>query len=132
LLEKEGVIAMEQGQGESGEGQQFNVEVQSNIDFFADQVSVSHNPLRFVIDFTRTSPRIDGHASSGPRLVMSHNVVLLDPYLALEFIKVLKENVSKYEKKHGKITKPAPLMKLEEEAKKTGKTSKERKQEYFG
>ena len=112
------------------EGQQINVEVQNGTEFFADQVSVSHNPLRFVIDFTRTAPRIDGNASQQPRLVMSHNVILLDPYLALEFINVLKENIARYEKRHGKITKPAALKKLEDEARKAGK--KEARQEYFG
>lgn len=115
---------------EQPEGQQINVEVQNGTEFFADQVSVSHNPLRFVIDFTRTAPRIDGSATQQPRMVMSHNVILMDPYLALEFINVLKENISRYEKRHGKITKPAPLRKLEEEAKKMGR--KEARQEYFG
>ncbi len=117
---------MEQTDGQ----QQVNVEVQNGTEFFADQVSVSHNPLRFVIDFTRTAPRIDGNTSQQPRLIMSHSVILLDPYLALEFINVLKENIARYEKRHGKITKPAALLKLEKEAGKAGK--KEAKQEYFG
>ena len=112
------------------EHQQINVEVQNGQDFYADQVSVSHNPLKFILDFTRTTPRIDGNATSQPRLVMSHSVLLLDPYLAAEFIEVMKDNIAKYEKRYGKITKPGPLKKVEEEAKKTGK--KEVRQEYFG
>ena len=117
---------------EQPEGQpQINVEVQNGTEFFADQVSVSHNPLRFVIDFTRTAPRIDGNATQQPRLVMSHNVLLVDPYLAVEFINVLKDNVSRYEKRYGKITRPAPLKKLDEEAKKVGRADAKR-QEYFG
>ena len=115
---------------EQPEGQQINVEVQNGTEFFADQVSVSHNPLRFVVDFTRTAPRIDGNATQSPRLVMSHNVLLVDPYLAVEFFNVLRDNIAKYEKRYGKITKPAPLKKLDEEMKKTGK--REAKQEYFG
>ena len=109
---------------------QVNIEVQNGTEFFADQVSVSHNPLRFVIDYTRTAPRIDGNATSQPRLVMSHNVILIDPYLAVEFVNVMKDNIAKYEKRHGKITRPAPLKKLDEEMKKDGK--KEARQEYFG
>ncbi|HIG98537.1 TPA: DUF3467 domain-containing protein [Candidatus Woesearchaeota archaeon] len=112
------------------ENPQFNVEVQNGVDFFADQVSVSHNPLRFVIDFTRTAPRIDGSATSQPRLVMSHNVVLVDPYLAVEFINVLKDNIAKYEKRYGKINRPASLRKIDEESKRSGKG--EQRQEYFG
>jgi hypothetical protein len=126
LIEKVEGGNMEQS---SGEGQQFNVEVQNGTEFFADQVSVSHNPLRFVIDFTRTAPRIDGNTQSQPRLVMTHNVLLLDPYLVIEFMDVLKDNIAKYEKRYGKIARPAALKKIEEESKK-GK--KELRQEYFG
>ncbi|HLD97553.1 MAG TPA: hypothetical protein VI934_04370, partial [Candidatus Nanoarchaeia archaeon] len=72
----------------------------------------------------------DGSSGGQPRLVMSHNVILLDPYLALEFISVLKDNVAKFEKRYGKITRPAALKKLDEEAKKAGKIDP--KQEYFG
>ena len=120
---------MEQPEGPDGQ-QQINVEVQNGTDFFADQVSVSHNPLRFIVDFTRTTPRIDGNATSQARLVMSHNVVVIDPYLAVEFVNVLKDNIAKYEKRHGKITRPAALKKLDEEMRKSGK--KEARQEYFG
>ena len=108
---------------------QINIEVQNGTEFFADQVSVSHNPLRFVIDFTHTVPRIEGGAQQ-PRLILSHNVVLMDPYLAIDFISVLKDNIEKYEKTHGKITRPAALKKIEEQAKKMGKG--EARQEYFG
>lgn len=110
-------------------GQQVNVEVQNGTEFFADQVSVSHNPLRFVIDYTRTAPRIDGSNTSQPRLVMSHNVILMDPYLAVEFMNVLKDNIAKFEKRYGKITRPAALKKIEEESR---KGRKEARQEYFG
>ena len=111
--------------------QQINIEVQNGQDFFADQVSVSHNPLRFILDFTRTTPRIDGNATSQPRLVMSHNLVMIDPYLAVEFINVLKDNIAKFEKRHGKIARPGALKKLDEEARKAGKVDA-KKQEYFG
>jgi len=116
---------MDQPEGQS----QVNIEVQNGTEFFADQVSVSHNPLRFVIDYTRTAPRIDGNSTSNPRLIMSHNVILIDPYLAIDFMNVLKENIERYEKRYGKITRPAPLKKAEDEAK---KSKKEARQEYFG
>ncbi len=111
---------------------QINVEVQNGQDFYADQVSVSHNPLKFILDFTRTTPRIDGNATSQPRLVMSHNVLLIDPYLLIEFVDVMKDNIAKYEKRYGKITKPAPLKRVDEEMKKAGKKDTISRQEYFG
>src|SRR3990167_7884043 len=93
------------------------VDVNPGQDFFAEQVSVSHSPLRFVMDFVRTTPRIEG-PSQGTRLLSSHSVVLVDPYLAKEFLNVLTDNISKFEKKFGKIEKPESLKKFEKEAEK--------------
>ena len=98
-------------------------------DFLAEQVSVSHSPLRFVVDFVRTAPRIDG-ASQTSRMLISHDVIMMDPYLAKEFMSVLKDNIEKYEKKFGKIEKPAALLKFEKEA--HNHTHEKEKQNYFG
>ncbi|MAG15897.1 hypothetical protein CMO88_02450 [Candidatus Woesearchaeota archaeon] len=104
-------------------------DVSPGQDFFAEQVSVSHSPVRFVVDFLRSTPRIDGSTQS-TRLFMSHSIVMLDPYLAKEFLSVLADNIGKYEKKFGKIEKPTALKKFEKEAHKEGKKTK--KQDYFG
>ena len=111
------------------EQQQFAEEVEFGTDFFAEQVSVSHSPIRFVIDFVRNSPRIDA-ATQSTKLITSHSVLLLDPFLAKEFLSVLTDNVSKYEKRFGKIEKPEALKKFEAETKKEGKQPV--KQDYFG
>ncbi len=108
---------------------EMGVEVDFGRDFFAEQVSVSHSPIRFVIDFVRSTPRIDGSAQN-TKIFTSHSVVMIDPYLAKEFLSVLSENVGKYEKKFGKIEKPAPLQKFEADAGKQGKAPV--KQDYFG
>src|SRR3989338_9944856 len=97
----------------------FEGEVDVGRDFLAEQVSVSHSPIRFVIDFVRNSPRID-HSGQSTKLLTSHSVVMLDPYLAREFLSVLTDNIGKYEKKFGKIEKPAALKKFEEEMGKHG------------
>lgn len=106
-----------------------NADVELGRDFFAEQVSISHSPIRFVIDFVRNSPRIDPSGQS-TKLLTSHDVVLLDPYLAREFLSVLQDNIGKYEKKFGKIEKPAALKQFEAEAGKHG--HKIDKQDYFG
>jgi hypothetical protein len=98
-------------------------------DFFAEQVSVSHSPIRFVVDFVRNTPRIDA-ASQSTKLLTSHSVIMIDPYLAKEFLSVLTDNIGKYEKKFGKIEKPEALKKFEKEAQKHG--NKPKKQDYFG
>jgi hypothetical protein len=113
---------------ESSQGQ-MNVEINPGTDFLAEQVSVSHSPVRFVVDFVKSTPRIDP-LSQTTRLISSHDVVMMDPYLAKEFMSVLSDNIGKYEKRFGKIEKPSALLKFEKEAQKTGK--KAVKQDYFG
>ncbi|MBI2664297.1 DUF3467 domain-containing protein [Candidatus Woesearchaeota archaeon] len=105
------------------------IDVNVGQEFFAEQVSVSHSPIRFVVDFVKNTPRIEASTHS-TRLFTSHSVVLLDPYLAKEFLSVLTDNIGKYEQKFGKIEKPAALLKFEKEAHKHGK--KPERQDYFG
>jgi len=106
-----------------------NVDVIPGQDFFAEQVSVSHSPLRFVMDFVRNTPRIDASTQS-TKLLTSHSIIMVDPYLAKEFLSVLNDNISKYEKKFGEIKKPEALQKFEKEAHKHGRMPA--KQDYFG
>ena len=108
---------------------QVNAEVNLGQDFFAEQVSVSHSPVRFVIDFVRNTPRIDA-ATQTTRLLTSHSIIMIDPYLAKEFVSVLSDNISRYEKKFGAIQKPSALQKFEKNAHRHGK--KPLKQDYFG
>ncbi|MBI2133461.1 DUF3467 domain-containing protein [Candidatus Woesearchaeota archaeon] len=108
--------------------QNVRVDVVNGNDFFADEVSVSHSPMRFVIDFKSMTPRMD-LPGNPPRMVVKHNVILLDPYFAKDVLNVLKDNISKYEKKFGEIKMPENLAKHEVSA---GKKSKAAKQDYFG
>lgn len=101
----------------------------SGPEFSADEVAISHSPLRFVVDFKSITPRMDMHGQQ-PRHVVKHNIVRMDPYLAKDFFDVLKKNLEKYEKQYGKVSKPKALQKAEEEAKKKGKPAL--KQDYFG
>ncbi len=72
--------------------------------FFSDGVTVSHNPNKFVIDFTQTIPRFD---SIGPTrkqsLTIKHKTIIIDPIVAKDFLNVLRDNLKKYEKNIGKI-----------------------------
>jgi hypothetical protein len=109
--------------------QSLNVDLELGKDFLAEQVSVSHSPVRFVIDFIRNTPRIEPNSGT-TRLQSSHSVVMMDPYLLKEFVSVLRDNIEKYEKRFGTIEKPASLLKFEAEARKEGK--KPARQDYFG
>jgi len=109
--------------------EQIPIEMVSGPEFLAEQVSVSHSPIRLVMDFVKTTPRIDITTQS-TKLMQNHSVILLDPYLAKEFLSVLSDNIGKYEKRFGKIEKPAAMLKFEKEAAKHGHTTT--RQNYFG
>ncbi len=113
------------------EHQEIRVDVVNGEEFLAEEVSVSHSPVRFVVDFKGISPRMD-IASQPPRMIIRHNVVLLDPHFVKDLLQVLKDNIAKYEKKFGEIKKPEALEKHEAEIRKKGRSPKPAKQDYFG
>jgi len=105
--------------------------VKDNSSFNAEEVSVIHNPLRIVLDFKSVTPRVD--VSGQPmRMTMEHNVVVLEPYLAKNLLRVLEDNIKNYEKRFGKIDEPKAMEKAKKLAKADGKKAKEVKQDYFG
>jgi hypothetical protein len=99
-------------------------------EFLAEEVAVSHSPVRFVIDFKSMSPRID-IPGQPIRHILKHKIIKLDPFIAKDLLDVFRQNIEKYEKQYGKIEKPKALAKAEEEAKKQGKAP-HLKQDYFG
>lgn len=105
------------------------IDVENGIEFTADEASVSHSPVKFMIDFRSVTPRIET-GSKEPRMVMRHNVVRVDPYFAKELLSVLKDNIEKFEKKFGTIEKPKALEQAEKN--KHDHSKKEVKQDYFG
>ena len=89
-----------------------------------------HRPNKFFFDFSSTTPRIEKGGLF--RLMSKHNVAVVDPYLAKELVKVLKENIEKYEDKFGEISKPKEFEKIEQEAKEKGDEPKVTPENYFG
>ncbi len=79
--------------------------------FFADEISITNNPLKIIIDFKNTAPRIDVRAEQGLPVVLEHNAVMMDPFLCKTFHKILGEHLKVYEKQFGKITEPSQLKK---------------------
>jgi len=100
----------------------------SEKEFSVDEVMVTHGPLKIFIDFKNTVPLMD---MGKQRLSIRHQVCILDPFLAKDFLRVLKENLEKYEKQFGEIKKPESLVRLEKELKKQGNQTL-KKQSYFG
>jgi hypothetical protein len=94
----------------------------NNIDhnpFFSNTQTIAHQPDKVILDFKNIHPQFT--PDNKPIQVVNHRVVILDPHTAKEFMKILRENMERYEKKFGKIKKPASMAKAEKEAKKQSK-----------
>ena len=75
--------------------------------FFSDNVTVSHNPSKFIVDFSQTIPSFDNVGGNMQQsFVIKHKAIMLDPQFAKIFMDLLQKNIKKYEKKFGKITLP--------------------------
>ncbi len=87
----------------------------SNPAFFSDNVTISHNQTKFIIDFSQTMPSFDNIGGNMQQsFVIKHNSVMVDPQFAKVFSDILQKNVKKYEKKFGKIKVPKNAEKQEE------------------
>lgn len=75
--------------------------------FFSDAVTVVFGNGRFVLDFKKTAPRIDQVGDDqNQTLVTEHNPVLLQPKAVKMMMKILENNVERYEDKFGEIELP--------------------------
>lgn len=114
------------------EQKQVKFEVNNGHTFYSDEISVIHNPLKFFLDFKKTSPRVDVRNNQFQPLVVEHNVVMLDPYNAKQLLGILKQNIENYEKTFGEIQQPEQLSKAKEKQEQTATTTKEIHPSYFG
>jgi hypothetical protein len=72
--------------------------------FFTDNVTVSHAPNKFVIDFSQTTPRFDSFDDKQQQtFVIKHKTIVIDPQFAKIFSDILQQNVERFEKTYGKI-----------------------------
>ncbi|NOZ80455.1 MAG: DUF3467 domain-containing protein [DPANN group archaeon] len=114
--------------------QEVRLNISDGDPFHADEISVIHNPLKFIFDFKSVTPRLD-MPGQPMRVSMKHDVITADPFMAKDFLNALKKNIDDYEKKFGTIEKPRPLVKaqkLKKQRKTAKKTTKSPVQDYFG
>lgn len=79
----------------------------SEYAFFTDNVTVLHNPNKFIIDFSQTIPSFDNLGGKVQQtFIIKHKAVMLDPPFAKILLDTLQQNIKKYEKKFGKIKLP--------------------------
>ena len=97
-------------------------EIQGVQDFdktpmLSNHQTVSHTPDKFVIDFKNVYSQF-APDNNPPAIIINHKVVLLDPFVAKEFLNVLAENIRKFEEKFGKIKLPDSVQKARKEMQK--------------
>jgi hypothetical protein len=100
--------------------------------FFTDNVTISHGPNKFVMDFSQTTPRFDNIGGGMQQtLFVRHNAIMMDPGMAKVFLQTLQNNVKNYEQKFGKISVPKKKKAKKAVKKSTGK-SIESSSRYIG
>ena len=95
-------------------------------EFFADDLTVSHTPLRFILDFKSLTPRINTPKESR-HMILKHSVIKVEPFIARALLEVLTSNLERYEKEYGKIKKPKALEIAERNTKKNNKINNDNK-----
>lgn len=112
------------------EEKRISFQIDDGDTFFADEVSITNNPIKFILDFKNSAPRIDVRADQGSiPIKVAHNTVVMDSWLAKRFHELLGEHIDKYEKEFGKVKVPKQV----EQAKKQGHVSSTpTKPGYFG
>lgn len=90
------------------EKDKFNVAIDhGEAVFFSDNVTVSHNQNKFIIDFSQTTPRFDNIAGNMQQsLIIKHKTIMVEPQFAKIIMDLLDKNLKKYENAFGKIDLP--------------------------
>ncbi len=118
------------------EKKKINMSIIEGDSFFSHETSINFSPTQFIFDFRNITPRIDPRSPEAT-LVLKHNVVMLEPYHAKQFLSLLSNVIKKYESDFGKIDRPESLKKLQKKIKnqKSAEDPAEKQfksQSYFG
>lgn len=90
-----------------------NLNIVDGDEFFAQEASVSYNPTLFNLDFRRITSRIDMRSNDSNVLVLRHNVVILEPYVAKKLVEIMQKSIERYEQEFGAIVIPEQIKQLE-------------------
>ena len=117
------------------EKQKINMSIMDGDAFFSHETSINFSPTQFIFDFRCVTPRIDARSPTAT-IALKHNVVMMEPYHAKQFLNIMSKVVKKYESEFGKIEKPDSLKKFEKKKNKRIKKAEESKTvkspNYFG
>ena len=88
---------------------------------WVNEFTVAHSPEKVIIDFRQILSQF--LPNNEPLMNIAHKTVILDPFLAKNFLEALKDNISKYEEKFGEIKEPESMIIAKKEQKKSETTS---------
>ncbi len=104
--------------------------------FLGHELSVNFNPFQFILDFKCVTPRIDVRSKdNGPVLNIKHNVVVVDPFHAKQFLALYARAIKRFEDEFGTIEKPKAIVAAEKKMKKLKKKESKKSlptPSYFG
>lgn len=124
----------EEKKEESKQSVQVNLRIRDGEQFYSNESSINFNPAEIALDFKCITHTHDLGDRKG--LILKHNIVLLNPFHAKNFLNMLAKVVRDYEAKFGEIKKPDSIKKAETLVKKEEKKRKENvkkdAESYFG
>jgi len=113
--------------------EKINFVINDGDTFNANEISISFGPSQFSLDFKNISPRIDVRSQDGTKtFALKHNVIVLEPYQAKNFVKMLNDILSRYEKEFGAITISKQLKSANKKLKLEKKPIENNVPSYFG
>jgi hypothetical protein len=114
------------------EMEKINFVINDGDSFYANEISITFGPAQFSLDFKNISPRVDMRTQDGTKtFALKHNVVIIDPYQVKNFIKILNDAITRYEKDFGTIEMSKQLKAAEKKFKLENRPSKQ-VPTYFG
>ncbi len=112
---------------------QLNVRIRDGEQFFSNESSINFNPNEIVIDFKCMTHTHDVADRRG--LVLRHNMVIMNPFHAKNFLVMFSNVIKDYENRFGEIKKSEAVKRAEGMLKKEEKKKSEVRNDpdtYFG
>ncbi|MFH1850247.1 MAG: DUF3467 domain-containing protein [archaeon] len=91
-----------------------NINLDLGRKFGANELTIAHNDTEFIIDFKAIAPRFtqvpvnESEMKTEAIVKIEHQPIGINPFLAKEMVRILSEDIKRYEKQYGEIAKKRP------------------------
>ena len=94
---------------------QINMTFDAGKTFYCENIVISHDNAKFILDFRQEIPRFDPIGPPEqliqPTVVVTHNVVIISVDRMKSFVKAMQDNITTFEKQFGKLKEEKPMPK---------------------